>query len=109
MNYKVIKIVVNCLSKNKEARDNWMLALKDVHQREMALLCVEKENYFDTFFDEKLTDAHTVRRLWQKVQEVYPDLRGETWDERQRQGGVLAKEWAMVNKQLELFSKEDID
>ncbi len=107
MNYKVIKIIATCLQKNKEARDNWMMALQYVHEREMALLCVEKEEYFETFFAEKLTDPHTIRRLWQKVQEEYPELRGVTWEERQRQGGVLAKEIAMINKQLELFNSED--
>ena len=107
MNYKVIKIIANCLQKNPESRDNWMMALQYVHEREMALLCVEKEEYFDTFFSERLTDPHTIRRLWQKVQEQCPELRGETWEERQRQGGVFAKEMAMINKQLELFDSED--
>lgn len=107
MNYKVIKIIATCLQKNVDARDNWMMALQYVHEREMALLCVEKEGYFDIFFEGKLTDPHTIRRLWQKVQEEIPQLRGATWEERQRQGGVLSKEIAMINKQLELFNIED--
>jgi len=107
MNYKVIKLIARCLEKLPEARDSWMMTIKYVHEREMELLCVDKEEYFDTLYAEKLSDPCTIRRLWQKVQEERPHLRGTTWEERQRQGGVLAKEIAVIDKQLELFNLED--
>ncbi len=39
------------------------------------------------------------------MQEKHPELRGDTWEERQRQGGMVAMEFAEEKfHQLELFN-----
>jgi hypothetical protein len=38
----------------------------------------------------KLANPQTVSRIWRKIQERCPDLRGDFWEERQAQGGIVS-------------------
>ena len=68
---------------------------------------VQQDYYYAVFFTEKLSNVHTIKRLWQLVQENREDLRGKTWEERQRQGGMVAKEMVEINiQQLKLFPND---
>lgn len=94
MNKYLTRLVTNILVNDTEARDNWMLTIKQVHDREMQIWYYKESEYYEAFFSQKLSNVHTIKRLWQLVQEKYPELRGETWEERQRQGGMVALEMA---------------
>jgi hypothetical protein len=79
-----------------------------VHDIEMDLhKILVQDYYYAVFFTEKLSNVHTIKRLWQMVQENREDLRGKTWEERQKQGGMIAKEMVFIDpKQLKMFSNE---
>ena len=96
------RLIKQILVKDEASRDDWMLTIKQVHDKEMELWCYEKTEYYDAFFKGHLSNVHTIKRLWQLVQEKFPELRGVTWEERQRQGGMVASEFAQFN-QLNLF------
>jgi hypothetical protein len=104
MNNYLSRLIKNILIKDEVSRDDWMLTIKYVHDKELELWSYTKEEYYKAFFSNKLSNVHTIKRLWQFVQEKFPELRGKTWEERQRQGGMVAAE--MVEEkiiQLEMF------
>ncbi len=104
MNRYLYRLIKNILKKDELSRDDWMLTIQQVHDKELALWCYTQEEYYKAFFSNKLSNVHTIKRLWQFVQEKFPELRGKTWEERQRQGGMVAAE--MVEEkiiQLEMF------
>jgi hypothetical protein len=45
----------------------------------------------------------------QKVQEDYPNLRGLTWETRQKQGGQYVVDSLNDDNQLSFFTKEQLD
>jgi hypothetical protein len=102
MNNYLTRLVRNILIENVEARDNWMLVIKAVHDKELDLLSYTKADYYDVFFSQQLSNTSTIRRIWQLVQENNPELRGNEWEERQRQGGLMKQEIVDMN-QLSLF------
>jgi hypothetical protein len=102
MNKYLSRIVRETLSKNKESRDDWMLVIKEVHDKELSLWCYDKKDYYDAFFSEKLSNVGSIVRLWRLIQEKCPELRGEEWELRQRQGGLMAKE-IVEDNQLKLW------
>jgi hypothetical protein len=107
MNNYLTRLIKNILITDKVARDDWMLTIRHVHDREMQLWFFTKEEYYTAFFGGHLSNVHTIKRLWQLVQEKHPELRGDTWAERQRQGGLVAQEMAEDQYyQLDLF-KDD--
>jgi len=115
INVTLISLIYHILSTNDKTRDDWMLCIKEVHSLEMISNRLSKEEYFDNLFykDDSgeyscFSNVHTIKRLWQKVQEEYPHLRGLTWEERQRQGGQynIEKE---IDGQLYLFTQEQLD
>lgn len=110
MNKYLTKLIKHILVNDVDARDDWMSTIRQVHDKEMALWCFEKQQYYEAFFSGNLSNVHTIKRLWQLVQEKYPELRGKTWEERQRQGGMIASE--MVQEkilQLSLFGDTNSD
>jgi len=110
MNKYLTRLITNILQNNIPARDNWMQAVKEVHDKEMQLWCFTKEQYYDAVFGGHLSNIHTIRRLWQFVQERNPSLRGETWAERQKYGGLVAQEVAESKyHQLDLFPEVEWD
>lgn len=96
------------LYNNPELRDDWVSTIRMVHDIEMSINgIVQQDYYYAVFFTEKLSNVHTIKRLWQLVQENREDLRGKTWEERQRQGGMVAKEMVEINiQQLKLFPND---
>jgi hypothetical protein len=105
----LIRLIYNVLCENLEARDNWMLTIQKVHSLEMMGKGISKKDYYDHFFAEHLSNVHTIKRLWQKVQEDYPALRGVTWEDRQRQGGRFSlDEITLDTTQLTLFTQDEL-
>jgi hypothetical protein len=106
-NKNLTKIILNLLIKNEYLRDDWVHTIRMVHDIEMGLHGIVQQDYYYTiFYTEKLSNVHTIKRLWQMVQEYRADLRGETWEERQKQGGMIAKEIVFINPlQLKMFDE----
>jgi hypothetical protein len=107
-NKNLTKVILTLLINNPELRDDWVSTIRMVHDIEMSINgIVQQDYYYAIFFSEKLSNVHTIKRLWQLVQENRKDLRGETWEERQRQGGMVAKEMVFLDpKQLNMFPNE---
>ena len=84
------RITYDLLEKNPESRDDMMLTVRYVHDYEMAMFRIPKEKYYDALFNEKLSSIKSIDRIWRKVQEDNPELRGAEWDERQIQAGLMA-------------------
>lgn len=106
----LIRLIYNVLCENVEARDNWLLTIQKVHSLEMMAKGISKKDYYDHFFAEDLSNVNTIKRLWQKVQEDYPALRGVNWVERQRQGGQFnIDDLALDTTQLTLFTQDELN
>lgn len=105
----ITRLIYNILTQDIETRDNWMRTIKKVHQTEMTIKGINRSDYFDAFFNEKLTNVHTIKRMWQKVQEDFPKLRGVTWEERQRQGGKVAKDMVIDLAQMTMFNEDELN
>jgi len=88
------RLVVQILINNEDARDDWMLTIREVHERELNIWYLSKADYFDALFSGKLSNVQTIARVWRLAQEKKPELRGKNWEERQRQSGMLASEFA---------------
>ena len=102
MNHYLSRLVRQTLTENKASRDDWMILIKEVHDKELNLWCYKKEDYYDAFFSEKLSNVSTIVRIWRLMQEKCPELRGLEWESRQKQGGLMAKE-IIDDKQLKLW------
>jgi hypothetical protein len=100
MNY-ISRLVLDLLEKNVESRDDMMLTVRYVHDFEMAMLNVKKSEYYDSLFDGKLSSIKTIDRIWRKIQEAYPNLRGKEWEYRQYQAGIISS--ICSANQLDLF------
>ena len=98
----ITRLIYNILSQNAEARDNWMLTIQKIHETEMTIKGIKTSDYFDAFFNEELSNV-------QKVQEDFPSLRGVTWEERQRQGGKVAKDMVIDLSQMTLFNDNELN
>ena len=106
-NKNLTKVILNLLIKNEYLRDDWVHTIRMVHDFEMGIHgIVEQDYYYTIFYTEKLSNVHTIKRLWQMVQEFRADLRGTTWEERQKQGGMIAKEMVSIDpSQLKMFDE----
>jgi|LauGreDrversion4_2_1035121.scaffolds.fasta_scaffold1682286_2 hypothetical protein len=106
-NKNLTKVILNLLVKNESLRDDWVSTIRMVHDIEMELHGIAMQDYYyGVFYTNKLSNVHTIKRLWQMVQEHRADLRGETWEERQRQGGMVANEMVFINPlQLKMFDE----
>jgi hypothetical protein len=116
INASLIQLIYNILSNDSETRDDWMLCIKEIHSIEMTFKGISKNDYFVKLFElneegeySNFSNVHTIKRLWQKVQEDFPHLRGDTWEERQKQGGQYSVNTYYEDNQLSLFSKEQLD
>ncbi len=96
------KLVVSILEKNEIARDDVMIVIKTIHDFEMAVLKKNKEDYYDMVFYGTLSKVETISRVWRKVQEDKPELRGKEWELRQMRAGQISLDLAL-NNQLKLF------
>ena len=108
LNSYITRIVIAILKKNFEARDEWIICVKNFHDFEMSISNIRKEDYYDALFNKRLSSIKTIERLWRKVQEDNPELRGKYWELRQLQGGAMKKEFLMkIDGQLGLFDDFD--
>jgi hypothetical protein len=115
VNITYVKLIETILTNDAESRDDWMLCVKKIHSWQMMLNGVTKEQYFDKLFeqdaDEKYSyfmNVDTIKRIWAKVQEEKPSLRGLKWVERQIQGGNYNVN-VYNEMQLSLFSEEQLN
>jgi len=99
----ISQMVINTLTKNEEARDNMMYVVKAIHDYEMSVFSIDKKDYYDAVFSERLSSIKTIDRIWRKVQEENPELRGKEWLQRQIQAGVVSQE--IASNQLSFFGK----
>jgi hypothetical protein len=106
-NKNLTKVILKLLIESESLRDDWVSTIRMVHDIEMQLHGILIQDYYKAlFFTNKLSNVHTIKRLWQMVQEHRVDLRGETWEERQRQGGMVAIEMVFINPlQLKMFDE----
>jgi hypothetical protein len=116
INVSIIQLIYNILSNDEETRDDWMLCIKEIHSIEMKLHGISKTDYFDKLYEKNdegeypyFSNVHTIKRLWQKVQEDFPNLRGFTWESRQKQGGQFVVDSLIEDSQLSIFSKDQLD
>ena len=116
LNFSLISLIYHTLSNKVETRDDWMLCIKEIHSLEMLSKKISSDDYFEKLFEinedgeyENFSNVHTIKRLWQKVQEDFPNLRGSTWEQRQKQGGQFNVNSFYDDTQYKLFSKEELD
>ncbi len=103
-NNYITRLTFDLLTKNSEARDNMMLTVQYVHDFEMAMFSISQSDYYSALFSGKLSSIKTLDRVWRKIQEIYPELRGSEWQERQVQAGLMsAAMLSEVKNQLGLF------
>lgn len=98
----ITKLVVTILQSNEIARDDVMLVIKYIHDFEMGVLKKDKEDYYEMVFNSTLSKVTTIDRVWRKVQEERPELRGKEWELRQMRAGQISVDLALKN-QLNLF------
>jgi len=116
INATLIQLIYNLLSNYVETRYDWMLCIKEIHTIEMTFKGISKNDYFVKFYEKNeegeysnFSNVHTIKRLWQKVQEDFPNLRGLNWEGRQKQGGQYVVSNDYYDNQLNIFSKEQLD
>ena len=116
INATLIQLIYNLLSNDVETRDDWMLCIKEIHTIEMTFKGISKNDYFVKFYEKNedgeysnFSNVHTIKRLWQKVQEDFPNLRGLNWEGRQKQGVQYVVSNDYYDNQLNIFSKEQLD
>jgi hypothetical protein len=97
------RITSDLLEKNLDSRDDMMLTVQYVHDYEMAMFSISKEQYYSALFSGRLSSIKTIDRIWRKVQEDRPDLRGNEWLERQVQAGNISAGAMRANGELRLF------
>lgn len=101
----ITRLTTDLLVKNEDARDDMMLAVRYIHDFEMALFGIKKSEYYEALFKGRLSSIKTLDRVWRKVQEN-PSLRGKEWLERQVQAGLVSAS-AVKGNELNLFSVSD--
>lgn len=104
------RLIYNILVENIEARDNWMLTIKEVHSVEMKIKGITKNEYYEHFFNDELSNVESIKRMWAKIQEEIPTLRGINWEKRQRQGGQYFVDVLEIQtNQMKLFSADELN
>lgn len=100
----ITKSLCKLLKENTEARDNMMLCVRHIHDLEMSILGISKADYYEAVFAGELSSVKTIDRIWRKLQEDIPELRGAEWHIRQRLAGLIDVEsLSHLRNQLELF------
>jgi hypothetical protein len=104
LNNYVTKSLFVLLKENEEARDNMLDCVKHIHNLEMLALSIPREDYYNAFFGERLSSVKTIDRIWRKIQEDVPELRGSEWEARQVQSGRIdIEDLSYLKNQLNLF------
>ena len=96
--------IFSALTNDKLCRDSYMLTIQKLHDEELNFMRKDTSEYWNLFFDKKLSSVNTIIRMWRKVQEVHVELRGENWEERQNQSLEYRSKINIYGKdQLHLF------
>lgn len=104
LNNYITKALFKFLQENEEARDNMLACVKHIHDLEMRVLAIPREDYYNAFFGERLSSVKTIDRIWRKIQEDVPELRGSEWEARQVQSGrIEIEDLSYLKNQLNLF------
>jgi hypothetical protein len=104
LNNYVTKSLAKLLAENVESRDDMMQCVKHIHDLEMGVIGISQYEYYDAFFGGKLSSVKTIDRIWRKIQEDIPELRGSEWEARQAQSGrVEITDLSYLKNQLNLF------
>ena len=82
LNLTLQRLIYNILVTHKESRESWLLTIKIVHQTEMTIKGISIQNYFYSVFDEELSNLNSIKRIWSKIQEDVPQLRGDNYEDR---------------------------
>jgi hypothetical protein len=69
-----------------------MLVVKTIHDFEMSMFAIPQSAYYHALFSDKLSSIKTIDRVWRKMQEEHPHLRGEDWEERQILAGRVSRD-----------------
>ena len=68
-NKNLTKVIFNLLVTNEDLRDDWVSTIRMVHDIEMATHgIVQQDYYYAVFYTPKLSNVHTIKRIWQMVQ-----------------------------------------
>jgi hypothetical protein len=104
MNNYLTREVFELLKSKASARDNMLECIQHVHNLEMEALQITRANYYDAFFNGRLSSVKSIDRIWRKIQEDVPDLRGSEWEARQAQSGrIEIEDLSYLKNQLNLF------
>lgn len=101
LNQRIIKF----MSDFPKTRDDMFYLVKLVHDQQMKDMKIPKTKYYDYFHGERLYSIKTIDRMWRRVQEKHPELRGKMWKYRQIQAGIVAMKFVAedIKKQFKLF------
>jgi len=97
------RFVITILNYNEASRDDIIIVIKTIHDFELSLLNKTKDDYYECFFGKKLSAVNTIDRIWRKLQEHNPELRGKEWEERQVHAKFVSKHIKYNEFQLDLF------
>lgn len=104
MNKYLTSAIFDILKKKPSTRDNLLECVQHIHDIDMAICFISKAEYYDAFFGGKLSSIKTIDRIWRKIQEDVPELRGLKWEERQAKSGRFEIEnLSHLRNQLNLF------
>lgn len=92
MNNYLTRLVTQILINHEECRDDYMLTIKMVHDRELKIWWLDTTEYYNALFSNKLSNVQTIGRLWRLIQEKRPELRGKSWEDRQKKAGAYVDE-----------------
>ncbi len=105
----ISKLVLTILTNSDEAKDDMLLVVKNIHDFEMSVLNIDKSEYYTAFFGNKLSSVKTIDRIWRKIQEDVPSLRGKSWELRQIQSGQISLQYVSDKLQLRLFDESQLN
>ena len=104
MNKWITTQLFEILKTKASARDNVMECIQSIHNEEMRILNIPREDYYNAFFGGRLSSVKSIDRIWRKIQEDVPALRGSEWEARQVQSGRIdIEDLSYLKNQLNLF------
>lgn len=92
---KVEPAVIKCLQQIPAARDNDTLLILKIWAAENPALrdpLYPFVNFAAQLLDDQYTKADTITRCRRKIQELYPELRGDKWQDRHNEAENTRKE-----------------
>lgn len=84
--------VHSILTMNPESRDDDRFLMALVWAQEFNDDCFQYDDFLRSFMEGKLSHPESITRSRRKLQEKYPNLRGERWDIRHGLESVMVNE-----------------